>query len=246
MYIRTLKPLKTRKEKEELKFKSQGATNCRNHSDVIVSGVSVASPNSDVIFRNVEVNRPIARKRYVPRKQSLIHSEGSFKSSLRVCSRTFTFIALLLAIVISVSGGLCNIRLPKRKSTIGTSSSLSTFEPLVAISFRDSLFLSILRESSANILSINEGLCSCIDKRTFLNNNKQLIRCMEVLHNTIMCEERRPFLIMQLTQASRRSPLPWLRDALFANVCQKVFGGKTFSYIYITVRGLLGFPCILF
>ena len=30
MYIRKLKPLKTRKENEELKFKSQGATNCRN------------------------------------------------------------------------------------------------------------------------------------------------------------------------------------------------------------------------
>ena len=91
MYIRTLKPLKTRKEKEELKFKSQGAT---NHSDVMVSGVIVASPNSDVILRNVEVNTPIARKRYAPRKQSLVHSKGSLKSSLRVCSQTFTFIAL--------------------------------------------------------------------------------------------------------------------------------------------------------
>ena len=189
MYIRTLKPLKTRKEKEELKFKSQGATNCRNHSDVMVSGVIVASPNSDVILQNVEVNIPIARKRYAPRKQSLVHLKGSLKSLLRVCSQTFTFIALILAIVISVLGGLCNIRLPERKSTIGTSSSLSTFEPLVAISFRDSLFLSILREFSATIIGINEGLCSCINKGTFLNNNKQLIRRMEVLHNTIMCEE---------------------------------------------------------
>ena len=144
MYIRTLKPLKTRKEKEELKFKSQGAT---NHSDVMVSGVIVASPNSDVILRNVEVNTPIARKRYAPRKQSLVHSKGSLKSLLRVCSQTFTFIALILAIVIRVLGGLCNIRLPERKSTIGTSSSLSTFEQLVAISFRDSLFLSIFKNS---------------------------------------------------------------------------------------------------
>ena len=77
MYIRTLKPLKTRKEKEELKFKSLGSTNCRNHSDVMVSGVIVASPNSDVILRNVEVNKPIARKRYAPRKQSFVHSKGS-------------------------------------------------------------------------------------------------------------------------------------------------------------------------
>ena len=113
-------------------------------------------------------------------------SEGSFKSSLRVCSRTFTFIALLLAIIISVSGGLFNIRLPERKSTVGTSASLSLFESFVAISCHDSLFLSILRESSSNILGINEGLCPCMMAETSWNNNKELIRRMEVLHNTII------------------------------------------------------------
>ena len=190
MYIRTLKPLKTRKEKEELKFKRPGSTNCRNHSDVMVSGVIVASPDSDVTIRDLEVNKTIVRKRYAPRKQSLVHSKGSLISSLRVRSQTFTFIALISAIVISVLGGLCNIRLPEQKSTIGTSSSLSPFEPLVAISFRDFLVLSILRESSATIIGINEELCSCINKGTFLNNNKQLIRRMKVLHNTIMHGER--------------------------------------------------------
>ena len=44
MYIRMLKPLEIRKEKEELKFKSQESTNCPYLSDVIVSGVTVASP----------------------------------------------------------------------------------------------------------------------------------------------------------------------------------------------------------
>ena len=190
MYIHMLKPLKTRKENEELLFKQPRSTNCRNHSDVIVSGVIVASPDSDVTIRDLEVNKPFARKRYALKKQSLVHSKGSFKSSLRVCSQTFTFIALLLAIVISVLGGLFNIKLPERKSPIGTSSSLSSSEPLVAISFRDYLFLSILREFSASIIGINEGLCSCINKETFWNNNKQLIRRMEVLHNTIIREER--------------------------------------------------------
>ena len=171
-------------EKEELKFKSQGATNCRNHSDVMDSGVIIASPNSDVILRNVEVNKPIARKRYVQREQSLMPSEGSFRSSLRACSRTVTFIALLLAIVINVSGGLFNIRLPERKSSVGTSASLSLFESSIAISCRDSLFHPILRESSANILGINKGLCPCMMAETIWNNNKQLIRRMEVLHNT--------------------------------------------------------------
>ena len=189
MHIRTLKPFKSRMEKEELKFKSQGTTNCRNHSDVMDSGV-ITPVNGDVTIRDiVDVNRPIARKRYVPRKQSLMPSEGSFKSSLRVCSRTFTFIALLLAIVISISGGLFNIRLSEQKSTVGTSASLSRFESFVAISCHDSLFLSILRESSANILGINEGLCPCMMVETSCNNNKELIRRMEVLHNTIIRDE---------------------------------------------------------
>ena len=113
MHIRTLKPFKSRMEKEELKFKHPGSTNCRNHNDVMVSGV-IAEPNNDVTIRDiVDVNRPVARKCYAPRKQSLVHSKAILKSSLRVYSRTFTFIALILAIVISVVRGLFNIRLPE-------------------------------------------------------------------------------------------------------------------------------------
>ena len=95
MHIHRLKPLKARENKREVKSRHLESKNY----DVII-----ASPNSDVILRNADLNKPIARKRYVPREQSLMPSEGSFKCSLRVCSRTFTFIALLLAIVISVSG----------------------------------------------------------------------------------------------------------------------------------------------
>ena len=148
----------------------------------MVSGV-IAEPDNDFTIRDiVDVNRPDARKHYAPRKQSLVYSKGILKSSLRVYNRTFTFIALILAIVIRVVGGLFNIRLPERKSTIGTST-----EPLIAtISFRDSLFLSILRESSAPIIGINERLCSCFSKGTSLNNNKPLTRRMKVLHNTII------------------------------------------------------------
>ena len=161
------------KEREEV-FKLSGSTNY----DVMDSGVIIASPNGDVtIWDIVDVNRPIARKRYVPKKQSLMHSVGSFERSLRACSRTITFIALLLAIVINVSGGLFNIRLPERKSTVGTSASLPLFESSVAISCHDSLFHT-LREFSTNILSINEGLCPCMMTETNWNNNKQLRRHM--------------------------------------------------------------------
>ena len=187
MYIRTLKPLKTRKEKEELKFKHPGSTNCDVIiSDVMVSGVTVTELDSDVTRQ--DVNKPIARKRYA-QKHSFMSKMGLIKSSLRVCSRTFTKVAFILAIVISILGGLCNIKLPERKSSIGTSSSLSRSEPRVVLSFLDSSVLSSLRESAAAIFGISEGLCSCIYKGMFLNNNKQLIRYMKVLQNTIKCEE---------------------------------------------------------
>ena len=241
MYIRTLKPLKTRKEKEELKLKRPGSTNCRNHSDVIVSGVIVTESNGDVTMQ--DVNKPIARKRYATKKQWLAHSRGSIKSLLRVCSQTFTKAACILAIVISILGGLFNIRLPERKSTIGTSSSLSPLEPLVAIRFLDSSVLSSLRESAAAIIRIREGLCSCMHKRMSLNNNKQLIRCMKILQDTTICEETIPDYA---TYASLASPsVAMVMRGSFANVRQNVFCEKTFGYIYIPVRGLLAFPSIL-
>ena len=154
MHIRTLKPFKSRMEKEKLKFKHPGSTNCRNHSDVMVSGV-IAEPNNYFTIRDiVDVNRPVARKCYAPRKHSFMHIKEFLKSTLSMCSRTFTFIALILAIEISIVGGLFNIRLPERKSTIGTSS-----EPLIR--FRASSVLSILHESTAVISRIREGICSC-------------------------------------------------------------------------------------
>ena len=181
MYIRKLKPLKARKNKREVKSRHRESMNydVMINDDALNSGVIVASPDSDVTIRDLEVNKTIARKRYAPRKQSLRHSKGILKSSLRGCSRTFTKITLLLAIVISVFGGLFNIRLAERKSTIGTSSILFPSEPLATICFRESLFLSILRESSATIIGINGRLCSCINKGTFLNNNNQLIGRMD-------------------------------------------------------------------
>ena len=172
----TLKCSKSNKKRQEAEFKPPGSTNY----DVINNDAL----NSDVTRQ--DVNKSITRKRYA-QKQSFVSKMGFMKSSLRGCSRTFTKITLLLAIVMGVFGGLFNIRLPKRKITIGTSSSLFPSELLC---FRDSLFLSILRESSATIICINERLCSCINKGTVLNNNNQLIGRTEVLHNTIILEER--------------------------------------------------------
>ena len=111
----TLKSSKARKGKEEVKFKHPGST---NDDDI---ECDVIKHDNDATIRDTDVNKLIARKRYAPRKQSLVHSKGSLKSLLRVCRQTFTFIAFIYAIVISILGGLCNIKLPERKSPIGTS-----------------------------------------------------------------------------------------------------------------------------
>ena len=178
----TLKRSKAKKKEREAESKHPGSTNY----DDIDCDVIVTEVNGDVTRQ--DVNKPIARKRYA-QKHSFVSKIGFIKSSLRVCSRTFTKATCILAIVISILGGLGNIKLPERKSTIGTSSSLSPYKPHVVLRFLDSSVLPYLRESAAATISINEGLCSCICKGMFLNNNKQLIRRMKVLQNTIICEE---------------------------------------------------------
>ena len=178
----TLKSSKARKEKEEVKFKNSGST---NDDDI---ECDVTEHDNDATIRDTDVNKPIARKRYT-QKHSFVAIKGFVKSSLRICSQTFTKIAFILAIVISIFDGLRNIKLLERKSPIGTSPSLFSSEPRVALCFRDASILSSLRESTATIISISEGLCSCIHKGIFLDNNKQLIRCMRILQNAIIYEE---------------------------------------------------------
>ena len=133
MCIRILKPLEIRKEKKELTFKNQESTNCQKAKarhpgvttyDGIKCDVIVASSISDDTLRDVEVNRLIARKRYVPRKRSFTFSVGNFEKPLRVFSRIVTFITLLFVMVRNVLGGLINIKRYERKSTVGNSSSL--------------------------------------------------------------------------------------------------------------------------
>ena len=122
--IYTLKTSKTRKKEEEVKFKCLGSTNC----DIIVSDVIITEPDSDVIIRDVEVNKPVAGKRY-EQQHSFLSKKGFITSSLSVCSQTFTKIALILAIVISILGGMFNVKLPERISAIGTSSRFPHSEP---------------------------------------------------------------------------------------------------------------------
>ena len=83
MYIRILKPLEFRKEKKGLAFKSQESTNCREAESTFPGlpdddGMVTSSNNDVTTLWNVDVNRLIARKRFVPRKRSLPYSVGSF------------------------------------------------------------------------------------------------------------------------------------------------------------------------
>ena len=223
MCIRILKPLEIRKEKEELTFKKQESTNCqkvesRHPGSATDDGIKrddiVASSNSDVTIRdtlwNAEVNRLIARKRFVLRKRSLTYSVGSFKRSLRACSRIVTFIALFLAIVTNVLGGLINIKRCERKSTVGTSASLPRCESSRNYSCYYSL--SILRKFLANILGSDKELWPCVIIDTNWKDNKRPKRRKEIL------QKSRNTMIFRLVTA-----LSWLRNLRFGNVIRETF-----------------------
>ena len=180
------------------------------------------------------------------RPERRCHRGGkSLGRSKRPISRSRKSVSLIWG----VTGSMFDTKLSERISEIGNSSSLSPSEPLVVLSFLASSTLSSLREYAAAIIGIREGLCSYIHKVMFLNNNKQLIRCMKVLQYTILCEE---------TICTNRSPSGRLKLAApyvypdyatyaLATFTENVLAGKHFDiYIYIPIRGLLYFPSILF
>ena len=75
--------------------------------------VDDATLNSDVINRDDNVNKPVARKRYARREHSLVPKKEFIKIICSMCSETWTKVALILAIVMSViRGGGVNIRPP--------------------------------------------------------------------------------------------------------------------------------------
>ena len=184
------------KGKEELKFKSQEETNCQNNSDVIISSVTLASPNSDVTVRVREENRLVAKKRYA-QKRSLVLSKGSFKSSLRLHSQTFVFITWILSLIISEGEGLFNVKAHEHKSTVGNS--------LESRSFDCSTVLYNLREFLATITGIIEELCFCINKGMNLDNNMQLIGYARILRSTKRDEE--VFYSLNLKHSSKLARL---------------------------------------
>ena len=220
MHLHILKPLEFRKEKKELTFKRQESTNCREAESTFPgppddNGMKddgmVMSSNSDVTtLWNADVNRLIARKRFVPRKRLLPYSVESFKESLKACSKIITFIALYLAIVTNVLGGLINFKRYERKSTVGTSASL----PRSKNSMDDNCHysLSVLRKFLANILGSNKELWPYVIMYPMWKENKQFKRGkgeLQKLRNT---------LIFRLVTA-----FSWLNNLRFGNVTRETF-----------------------
>ena len=142
-----LKDSRASKKEQKAKVKLSGSADYGVIND--------ATPDGDVT--NPDVNRLVAETRKVQKhfSQSIIRPIGGL---LRVCNMTFTKFTLLLVIVISVFGCLFNIKLSKRKSTVGNSSSLRLSE-LLADNFSEIAFRSVFC-SLVNILGINKELCS--------------------------------------------------------------------------------------
>ena len=129
----TRKGLKSNKKDQEVESRQIVETNYDVIDDAIIS-----TPVDDITHRELEVNGLIARKRPKSREKSLMYSVGSFGKSLMACNRAITFVALLLAIIISVTEGLVDIRPSEGKSIVGNSLSLPCLDDLFS---RISLFL---------------------------------------------------------------------------------------------------------
>ena len=115
-----------------------------------------------------------------------MHAKEALKSALSMSSQTFTKVALMIAVVISILGGGLNIKLPRRICTSGLVSVVcQECESGNNSNSAHPLSLAILRESAAAIIDISKGLCSCSRKVMFWNNSKQLTRSMKILQNTI-------------------------------------------------------------
>ena len=175
----------------------------------------VTSAISDVTIREAvwdpDVNKLIARKHLVSRKQLLPYSVKSITKAFKACSKIFTFIALYLAIATNVLGGLTNIIWYGKKSTVGNSNSLPRSESSRGDSCPYSF--SIFRKCLDNILGFNQELWPYViiypiwrKNKLFRNGKEELWK----LGNT---------LIFRLVIA-----MSWLRNLQLGNIYGETFG----------------------
>ena len=145
----------------------------------------------------------------------------------------------MLAVVISILGGVLNVKLPGRISTIGTASLVcQECEYGNNSNSAHPLSFAILQESTAAVVNLSKGLCSRMSKVMFLTGSKQLAGSMKMLQNML----RRGVTIVSRCSRSRelarpRTPSRSKRYSARSEptLTRNVFGGKTFRYLYISI-----------
>ena len=184
----------------------------------------IASLKSDVNLRetvwDVDVNRLVARKHFIPRKRSLSYSVGSFGKFLKAYSGLVSFIALYLAIIANVLGGLTNIIWYGKKSTAGNSGSLSQSESSRNVS--SSYSFSIFRKCLNNILRFNKELWSYGIIYLIWRENKSFRKKKEELWK----------LGIRLVIA-----MTWLRNLQLGNVYRETFGIRSGNVVKTFLAG---------
>ena len=107
MHIRIFNAWEFRKEKKEVTFKSQESMNYQHRTDDVV-----ASSNSDVTRKAVcepDEDRLVARKRLMPTEQSLTYLVKNSRKLRKAYKGFISLIAVYLAIIVSIVGGLTKI-----------------------------------------------------------------------------------------------------------------------------------------
>ena len=123
MHIRIFNPWEIRKEKKELTFKSQESTNCQHgigDDDIIASSKSDVTLRRDTLSA-VGINRLVARKRLMTTEQLLSSSVENSRKLWKAYKGFISLIAVYLAIIVSVLGGLTKLIRCERKSIVGNS-----------------------------------------------------------------------------------------------------------------------------
>ena len=122
MHILIFNPLEFRKEKKELTFKSQESTNCQHRigdDDIIASSKSDVTRQASLSA--VGINRLVARKHLMTTEQLLSSSVENSRKLWKAYKGFISLIAVYLAIIVSVLGGLTKLIRCERKSIVGNS-----------------------------------------------------------------------------------------------------------------------------
>ena len=160
MHIRTFNPLEFRKEKKRIDFKNQESTNCQHR---IGDDDIIAPSKNDInlldILSTEGINRLIARKRFLPTKQSLSYLVNHSRELWTAYKGLISLIVVRLAIIISVLGGITKIIRCERKSIVSNSKEFVSSERLRNVS--SPLPFSIFHKCLNAVLSFRKELWHC-------------------------------------------------------------------------------------